>query len=167
MEEIRRLLESDDPADRKKAFDMLVKDAEPKPVDEERERSYSMLGIFADVVTDAASWFLPFGPQIGITFKKKDKKPALTVDQIVVESKRFDHSLKKTFGRVILWLVIVQVLISNIIILSHFFGGIGNTVEPTVLVAWISGTVIESIGLMTVVTKYLFNPAASDKSEPG
>lgn len=138
---------------------MMLKAAEAKPVED--DLPYSFASDVLQIMTGTLASLLPFQ----IAFKRKPKKAPLTVDEIIIESKRFDHTLKKTFGRVILGLVIVQVAISNVIILAHFFGGVGDSVEPTVLVAWISGTVVESIGLMTVVTKYLFNSDSSVKSE--
>ncbi|WP_404474212.1 hypothetical protein [Microbacterium aerolatum] len=103
--------------------------------------------------TSAAHWYDP-------RTWRRHPQSSLTVDEIVLDGARFDHALKKTFGRVILWLVIVQVALSNVMILCHFFFGMGADVENTVLIAWITGTVVESVGLMAVVTKYLFS---SDK----
>jgi hypothetical protein len=79
-----------------------------------------------------------------------------SAEEMVVEGARFDHWLKKIFGRVILLVVIAQIISANVLIFFHMAFGFGAGVESTVIIAWISGTVVESIGLMAIVTSYLF-----------
>jgi hypothetical protein len=55
-----------------------------------------------------------------------------------------------------LLVVVAQIVSANILIFLHMAWGFGAGVSATVIVAWISGTVVESIGLMAIVTRYLF-----------
>lgn len=136
---------NDDAAAQAAKIQRLIEGSSPTPAEPD---DYSL-----PTAAGAVRWYDPR------TWKRRQRS-SLTVDEIVLDGARFDHSLKKTFGRVILWLVIIQIALSNVMILCHFFLGAGANVESTVIIAWITGTVVESVGLMAVVTRYLFN---SDK----
>lgn len=147
-DDIKRLLESDDPGDRARAAEMMIRDSKPAPASDDK---YSLWNTLSDIIDTRFTF-----PLFRWPFRRRR---ALTVDEILVENQRFDHSLKKQFGRVILWLVIAQVALANVMIFAHFFFGAGKDVEASVMIAWISGTVVEAIGLMAIVTKYLFDAA--------
>lgn len=88
----------------------------------------------------------------------------MSIDDILLDGERFDHQLKKLFAWIILIAVIGQVVLANIVLLLHLMFGFGGGVDSRVLIAWFSATVVEVIGLMAIVTRYLF-PARGQRKK--
>lgn|GEM_PF-4738349 len=80
----------------------------------------------------------------------------MTIEDIEIDGARFDHRLKKIFGWSIFWVVVSQILFANVLMFLHMGFGFGKTVAAPVIVAWFTSTVVETIGLMAIVTRYLF-----------
>jgi hypothetical protein len=88
----------------------------------------------------------------------------LSVEDIVLQGRQFDYALKRIFGWTIFLLVVLQVLGINLVLFCHLAFGFGKGASATVVVAWISGVIVECIGLMAIVTGYLFPKAGSDEN---
>lgn len=84
------------------------------------------------------------------------KTSTMSADDILLDSVRFDHQIKKLFAWVIVIAVVGQVVLANLIVVLYLWFGFGSAGDPRVLVAWFSATVVEVIGLMAVITRYLF-----------
>lgn len=145
MSAIKRLLDSNDPEDQRIVAAMMLAQGAPTVA---KDDVYS--GLTPDAKASKRIW----------PFRRKFKREPLTMAQIVVETGRFDHTLKKTFGWAILAIVVVQIVVANVVMLAYFFWDVGQDGDTAVYVVWISATVVETIGLMTIVTKYLYNSSA-------
>lgn len=67
-----------------------------------------------------------------------------------------DINLKKTYSRIILGAVLLQLVVSNAVFVAYAWIGMDWQVPSAVIGAWFSATIVEMIGLAWVVTKYLF-----------
>ncbi|MBG9259870.1 hypothetical protein [Corynebacterium belfantii] len=88
-----------------------------------------------------------------------------TLAELRLEDHKFDLSLKKTLGYGIISLLILQMVIMNVLFCVYAWVTVlhkGGTLSDTVLVAWLSTSIVETVGLATVVAKYLFPEAGSN-----
>lgn len=100
-----------------------------------------------------------------------------TADLTHAELERRDHTnevdLRRSFGAGIKWLLVGQVVVTNIVFISYAWFGRDWDVAEEVMIAWLSATVVQVVGLAKIVTESLFNPdrtkryATRDDSELG
>jgi hypothetical protein len=67
-----------------------------------------------------------------------------------------DLELKKLYGNRLLWLVTVQLAIADIVFILYFIVGVHWDLPEGVIYVWLITTLVELVGIATVVTRYLF-----------
>ncbi|MEO8261814.1 MAG: hypothetical protein ABI566_04525 [Pseudolysinimonas sp.] len=147
MGAIKDLLESDDPDDRAAVASMRAA-AEA-----------------ARKTAEALTYEDPKKPNVFKRIWNAAKGKPMTLDEIVMAEHRFDHGLKKAFGRSILVIVVVQIIVANVLVVGYMFGAWGEHVEPSVIITWMSATVVETVGLMAIVTRYLYRESAHPEKQ--
>lgn len=69
---------------------------------------------------------------------------------------RQNIELKKTYAK---WMLIgmgAQLLVANVIFVAYAWVGVGWEVRPSVMHSWLGATVIQLVGVVYVITRYLF-----------
>jgi hypothetical protein len=89
------------------------------------------------------------------------KPPGVTAKSVLDEDlerrdRLQDIGLKKSYANWLLWLLAVQVAITNGVFITYAWAGEGWDVPDAVMAGWLGATVVELIGVVTVVTRYLF-----------
>ena len=86
----------------------------------------------------------------------KNARPVDGLDALSKRDKEQDLRLKGIYGIWVLVIVSVQVLVVNV--LMFLYAGLGRhwDVTGTVLQVWLSATVVELIGVLAIVARYLF-----------
>ena len=67
-----------------------------------------------------------------------------------------DLELKKRYGNRLLGLVTVQLAIADIVFVLYFIVGVHWKLPEGVIYVWLVTTLVELVGVATVVTRYLF-----------
>ncbi|MBN8867778.1 MAG: hypothetical protein J0H98_09500 [Solirubrobacterales bacterium] len=67
-----------------------------------------------------------------------------------------DISLKKTYARTILWILGAQLVVANSVFIAYAWVGVGWHVPPGIMATWMSTTLVEVLGIVAIVTRYLF-----------
>lgn len=67
-----------------------------------------------------------------------------------------DLELKKRYGNRLLRLVTVQLAIADIVFVLYFIIGVNWKLPEGVIYVWLVTTLVELVGVATVVTRYLF-----------
>jgi hypothetical protein len=67
-----------------------------------------------------------------------------------------DISLKETYAKRLLWLVIGQLVVADVVFVVYAWAGKEWRLEPGVIEVWLAATLVELIGVALVVTRYLF-----------
>lgn len=85
------------------------------------------------------------------------------LDEIVAADARQDIELKQQVYQWVSAIVTLQIIASNIILFCYLaIASIGRLdFSPTVINWWISGTVVETLGLAFVIVRYLFRDRKS------
>lgn len=76
-----------------------------------------------------------------------------------------DSNLKKLVGRVAMWGLVGQLAVVNMGFGAHVYWTqwvLRESLPETVMIAWFSSTVVEVIGVVYVVAKYLFPESGND-----
>jgi hypothetical protein len=77
-------------------------------------------------------------------------------DALAGEDHRQDIKLKKSYARTFLWLVAAQLGFADLVFVIYAWAGKGWELPSSVIEAWLAATLIELIGVVLVVTRYLF-----------
>lgn len=67
-----------------------------------------------------------------------------------------DLELKKRYGNRLLRLVTIQLAIADIVFILYFIVGVHWDLPEGVIYVWLVTTLVELVGVATVVTRYLF-----------
>jgi hypothetical protein len=67
-----------------------------------------------------------------------------------------DLNLKKRYGRWLLRLVTFQLLLADVVFVVYAWAGKDWNLPSSVIYAWLSATFVELVGVVFVVTQYLF-----------
>jgi hypothetical protein len=67
-----------------------------------------------------------------------------------------DINLKRTYARRLLWLLTFQMAIADGVFVAYAQVGVHWALTPQVIDAWLGATLIEVVGIVLVVTRYLF-----------
>ena len=93
------------------------------------------------------------------------------LNELRIEDHRLDSRLKKVLGYGILSLLTAQLAVMDIGFLWYGYVQVidrGGELSDAVVIAWITTTIAQVIGLATVVAKYLFPGSGSNWThEPG
>jgi hypothetical protein len=67
-----------------------------------------------------------------------------------------DIELKKTYARTLLTAMLLQLAIADAVFVTYAWAGAHWRLTATVINVWLVGTLVEVIGVVLVVTRYLF-----------
>lgn len=76
-----------------------------------------------------------------------------------------DLELKRRYGKWLLWLVTGQLIVADIVFALYFIVGVHWDLPEGVIYVWLATTLVELVGVVTVVTRYLFPRRDSASSE--
>ncbi|HEX2096357.1 MAG TPA: hypothetical protein VHF50_03200 [Solirubrobacterales bacterium] len=76
-----------------------------------------------------------------------------------------DLELKERYGKWLLWLVTGQLIVADIVFALYFIVGVHWDLPEGVIYVWLATTLVELVGVVTVVTRYLFPRRDSAGSE--
>ena len=77
-----------------------------------------------------------------------------------------DIGLKRLYARGLLILLGLQMVTSNVIFVLYAARGMGWKVPESVMIGWLSAMVVELIGVVAVVTRYLFPRRDATPADP-
>ncbi|WIB31433.1 hypothetical protein [Curtobacterium sp. MCSS17_005] len=89
----------------------------------------------------------------------------MSPEDILLDGIRFDHQLKKLFAFLIIVAVVGQIIVADVLLVMYLSGRFDPAADSAVLIAWFSAGVVEIVGLMAIVTRYLF-PSLDGKTDP-
>lgn len=79
-----------------------------------------------------------------------------TKDELERAHLQQDLELKKRYGKWLLWLVTGQLIVADIVFALYFIIGVHWDLPEGVIYVWLATTLVELVGVVTVVTRYLF-----------
>lgn len=82
-------------------------------------------------------------------------------EQLDHDDRRQDMGLKKAYARGLLALLWVQMLATNVVFCFYAWHGWDWMVPDGVMLGWLGATVVELIGVVAVVVRYLFPPRSA------
>jgi hypothetical protein len=77
-------------------------------------------------------------------------------EELVARDIEQDIRLKRTYARYLLGILVAQLLIANTVFIVYAWAGVDWKLEPRVINVWLAATLIEVVGIVLVVTRYLF-----------
>jgi hypothetical protein len=72
------------------------------------------------------------------------------------EDRRQDIKLKKTYAKSFLRLVALQLVVADLVFIAYAWAGKSWDLPSSVIEIWLGATLIELVGIVLVVTRYLF-----------
>lgn len=85
----------------------------------------------------------------GITSKSR-------LDELDHRDRAQDIGLKKAYAKRLIWLLTAQMAFTNLVFFIYAWAGLDWRVPQNVMIAWLAATVVELIGVVTVVVHHLF-----------
>lgn len=89
-------------------------------------------------------------------WRRERTRPLYTSDDLDALDREQDIRLKRIYGSVALGLACGQVIAADVGFFFYGFRGGWERVPPEVMNAWLGATVVQVLGIMLVVTQYLF-----------
>jgi hypothetical protein len=86
--------------------------------------------------------------------------------ELARQEKQQDIALKKTYARNLLRLMYGQVLVANVVFIVYAWAGKDWAIDPSVMHFWLTATVVQIIGVVYVVTRYLFPRRDAPEAPP-
>jgi hypothetical protein len=77
-------------------------------------------------------------------------------DELEREHLKQDLELKKRYGNRLLWLVTGQLAVADLVFVLYFVAEVHWQLPEGVIYVWLATTLVELVGVATVVTRYLF-----------
>jgi hypothetical protein len=74
-----------------------------------------------------------------------------------------DIDLKRTYAKTLLMMMGAQLVVANAVFIAYAWAGVHWNIEAAVINVWLAATLIEVIGVVLVVTRYLF-PRRDDQA---
>jgi hypothetical protein len=85
------------------------------------------------------------------------------VRQLEAADRRQDIELKKDYASWLKWLLTGQMIVANVVVVAYAHFGVDWQIPAPVISSWLAATVIEVLGVVYVVTRYLFPNRDSDR----
>jgi hypothetical protein len=85
-----------------------------------------------------------------------DSLPLSAAAALDKQDKKQDIDLRRKYGNVLLWMMGVQLVVANGVFIAYAWAGASWNVKEGVMQVWLAATVIQVIGVVTVVTRNLF-----------
>lgn len=76
--------------------------------------------------------------------------------RLALEEREHDLDLKRRYGRNLFRLMLAQLVVADAAFFLYAALGVDWNVPPSVMHVWLAATVVEVIGVVYVVTRYLF-----------
>lgn len=67
-----------------------------------------------------------------------------------------DVVLKGAYATRLFWVMVIQLAVADVVFVLHAWWGANWNVDASVMHVWLGATVVEVIGIVLVVTRYLF-----------
>jgi hypothetical protein len=80
----------------------------------------------------------------------------MSSEELATESKRHDLRLRKRVGTFAIFGVSAELVIANVVFVCYAWAGEGWKVPTGAINVWLGATVIQVIGILYVITNYLF-----------
>jgi hypothetical protein len=87
---------------------------------------------------------------------REERSPIDRLDETRAEDYAQDVRLKGKYAGWFLWVMLAQLGIADLGFFLYAWMGVAWNVTPRVIEFWLSATVIEIVGIVLVVTRYLF-----------
>jgi hypothetical protein len=104
-------------------------------------------------------------PETPMEYRFLDEKLKLQEIELKREHARQDIGLRQTYARGLLALLGLQLVAANVIFWVYAEVGKHWQLPSDVIQIWLAATVVQMVGVVTVVTRYLFPPR--DKATQG
>lgn len=90
-----------------------------------------------------------------------------TADKFIRASLKTDKQKRKLRNDLFRWAIRTTglVLVLNFVVIGLYLLSQWGRIEATVMVAWISGTVVEILGIVAIIARYLFEPERPSPSK--
>jgi hypothetical protein len=85
-----------------------------------------------------------------------EAQPILSLDGLAARDRSQDIGLKLLYGWGLLVIMVIQIGLADWVFIRYAQRGVDWNISPTVMEFWLSATVVETIGIVLIVTKYLF-----------
>lgn len=79
-----------------------------------------------------------------------------STDRLARRDKAQDIELKRTYARWLLILMAAQLLVADAVFVVYAWAGVDWKLTPGVINVWLGATFVEVVGIVLVVTRYLF-----------
>ena len=117
-----------------------------------------------DEQTEGADNAKAYIEQLAVRIQSGDAPPGVepeSEDDLKRRDIAQDIALKKRYANALLLLMAAQVVIANVLV--YLYAGLGRSwdVPTSVVQVWLGATVVELVGVVAVVTRYLFAPRPS------
>lgn len=89
------------------------------------------------------------------TGREVDELPA-PLRHLPEQDHRQDIELKRFYAKGLFWLLGVQMALADTVFVAYAWAGEHWTLSPEVINVWLGATVVQLIGIVLVVTRYLF-----------
>jgi hypothetical protein len=76
--------------------------------------------------------------------------------ELARRGKQQDIELKRRYGRVLLWMLGSQLVVADGVFIAYAWAGSDWHIESGVIQAWLAATVVQVMGVVLVVVRYLF-----------
>lgn len=67
-----------------------------------------------------------------------------------------DISLKRMYANRLLWLLMAQLVVADAVFITYAWAGVQWKLSAAVIDVWLGATLVEVVGIVLVVTRYLF-----------
>lgn len=88
--------------------------------------------------------------------ERENLEPKDSLDAITRRERLTDLALRELYARRILWILVGQLAVADLVFLFYAWIGSDWNVDPVVMQFWLGATVVEVVGIALVVTRYLF-----------
>ena len=85
--------------------------------------------------------------------EEQERAQGISLRQLFAEQ---EHGLRQRYADWIIWLLGVQLLGADLIFVVYAWAGRGWELSPGVIEVWLGATVVQVVGVVTVVTRHLF-----------
>jgi hypothetical protein len=94
------------------------------------------------------------------------KKAPRSLEEVRIQDHHLDVRLKGLVARWSVGAMIGQLVVADTVFVIYAWVGYDWQIEPSVILGWLSATVVEVIGIVVIIAQYLFPRHGHGWSEP-
>jgi hypothetical protein len=79
-----------------------------------------------------------------------------TPEALEAKDREQDIGLKRMYALILLGLLAAQMIVADAVFVAYAWAGVNWKVDGSVMEVWLGATLIEVVGIVLVVTRYLF-----------